>query len=240
MNERIAIDTPDGSFGAYVARPATRPAPSVVVVQEIFGINADMRETCDRLAALGYIAVCPDLFWRIEPGVELSDQSEQEWKKARALANAFDRDKGVGDIAATMARARTLPGACGKCGVMGFCLGGLLTFLTAARHGADAAVAYYGGGTDNYVAEFANLHAPLMMHLAEADEFITPGARARIMAAAKDHPQVQVFTYPGQHHAFARIRGAHFSAEAAKLANDRSYEFLDLHLKPERLPSRTA
>jgi carboxymethylenebutenolidase len=233
MNERIAIDTPDGSFGAYVARPATRPAPAIVVVQEIFGINADMRETCDRLAALGYIAVCPDLFWRLEPGVELSDQSQEEWKKGLALYNAFDLDKGVADIAATMDKARTLPGASGKCGVMGFCLGGLLTFLTAARHGADAAVAYYGGGTDKYAAEFSKLNSPLMMHLAEADEFISADARAKIMAAAKGHPQVEVFTYPGQNHAFARIRGAHFNAEAAKLANDRSYDFFDLHLKPK-------
>lgn len=234
MNERITIDTPDGSFGAYVARPATSPAPAIVVVQEIFGINADMRETCDTLAALGYIAVCPDLFWRLEPGVELSDQSQAEWKKGLSLYQAFDIDKGVGDVATTMAKARTLPGASGKCGVMGFCLGGLITFLTAARHGADAAVAYYGGRTDEYVAEFAQLKTPLMMHLAEADEFIPAEARAKIIAAAKDHPQVQVFTYPGQNHAFARLRGIHFNAQAAKLANDRTYDFFDLHLKPEK------
>lgn len=80
MNERITIDTPDGSFGAYVAKPATMPAPAIVVIQEIFGINADLRATCDELAAQGFIAVCPDLFWRLQPGVELTDQSQDEWK----------------------------------------------------------------------------------------------------------------------------------------------------------------
>ncbi|MDQ1812277.1 dienelactone hydrolase family protein [Massilia sp. CCM 9210] len=231
MNERITIDTPDGTFGAYVARPAATPAPSIVVLQEIFGINADLRETCDRLAAQGYIAVCPDLFWRLEPNVELTDKTDAEWKKAMGLYKAFNVDKGVDDIAATLAAARALPGATGKAGVMGFCMGGLLTFLTATRAKPDAAVAYYGGGTEKHADAFNNLACPLMMHLGEADEYISASARATIARAAEGNPLVQIFTYPGQNHAFARWNGVHFDAQAATQANDRTRAFFAQHLK---------
>lgn len=231
MNERITIDTPDGSFTAYVARPAATPAPSIVVLQEIFGINADLRETCERLAAQGYIALCPDLFWRLEANVELSDQSEAEWNKAKDLYKAFDVDKGVDDIAATLAAARSLPGATGKAGVMGFCMGGLLTFLTATRARPDAAVAYYGGGTEKHVDALETLACPLMMHLGEADEYISAEARATIGKAAESKPLVQIFTYPGQKHAFARWNGVHFDAQAAAQANDRTRAFFAQHLK---------
>lgn len=231
MNERITVTTADGSFDAYVARPAASPAPAVVVIQEIFGINADMRAHCDELAAKGYLAVCPDLFWRLEPGVELTDQSPGEWARAMALYKAFDVDKGVDDVAATLAAARALPGASAKAGLIGYCAGGLLSFLTAARVGADAAVAYYGGGTDKYLAQLKHLRTPLMMHLAEADEFIPKQARDAIVAAAKALPHVEIYIYPGQNHAFARTNGQHYNAEAASLARQRSAAFFDKHLR---------
>jgi carboxymethylenebutenolidase len=231
MNERIIIDTPDGSFGAYVARPSATPAPCIVVIQEIFGINADMRAHCDELADKGYIAVCPDMFWRLEPGVELSDKSEAEWARAMALLKRFDIDSGVADLGATIDAARKLDGASGKIGVMGFCMGGLLTFLTAARVGADAAAAYYGGRTDQFVAEFKNLKTPLVMHLAQDDEYIPKAAQDAISAAAEELEHVQVFVYPGQNHAFARVDGIHFNAEAAQLANQRTERFFAKHLR---------
>lgn len=230
MTNRITITTPDGQFDAYVARPAHPSAATIVVIQEIFGINADMRAHCDALAAQGYIAVCPDLFWRLEPGIELTDQSPEEWGKAMGLYKKFDLDKGVQDVAATMAAARDLPGATGKVGVMGFCMGGLLTFLVAARHGADAAVAYYGGRTQQFAGEFATLRGPLMIHLGEADEYIPQEARETIVQAAAPYPNVQVFTYPGQNHAFARVNGTHFDAQAAKLAEERTLGFFRQNL----------
>lgn len=231
MNERITIDTPDGSFGAYVARPAAVPAACIVVIQEIFGINADMRAHCDELAAKGYIAVCPDLFWRLQPGVELTDGSPEQWAQAFALYKRFNVDTGVADIAATMAAARGLDGASGKVGVVGFCLGGLLTFLSAARVGADAAVAYYGGGTNQHAGQFKQLKAPLMMHLAADDEYIPKAAQEVIIAAAAEARDVQVFTYPGQNHAFARVKGTHFNAAAAELAGQRRDKFFAKYLK---------
>ncbi|NML60064.1 dienelactone hydrolase family protein [Massilia sp. RP-1-19] len=230
MNERIKIDTPDGSFGAYVAKPATTPAPAIVVIQEIFGINADLRETCDQLAAQGFIAICPDLFWRMQPGVELTDQSKAEWAKAMEFYQKFDIDKGVEDIGAALQTARTYAGSNGKVGVMGFCLGGLMTFLTAARKEPDAAAAYYGGRTNEYVSEFKSVSCPMIMHLGEADEYIPPPAREKITKAAEEHANVTVYTYAGQNHAFARHRGTHYDAASAKLANQRTFEFFKKHL----------
>ena len=130
MGETLTIRTLDGDFSAYVARPAAAKAPVVVVIQEIFGVNAVMRAITDDFAAQGFLAICPDLFWRIEPDIDITDQSEAEWKRAFELFNAFDVDLGIKDIGATIAHARQHPGAAGKVGTVGFCLGGLLAFLS--------------------------------------------------------------------------------------------------------------
>jgi carboxymethylenebutenolidase len=228
MNETITISTSDGSFAAYLARPATAHAAAVVVLQEIFGINADMRMTCDELAAHGFLAVCPDLFWRLEPGVELSD--ETDWDKALELYDAYDLNKGVIDVLATMRQMRTLAGASGKVGLMGFCLGGLMTFLTAARHAIDAAVAYHGGRTDEFLDEAPGVISPLLMHLAEEDEFISKKSQREIIAALKDKPNVTIHSYPGCSHAFARHKGTHYDAAAAHQAAVRTLNFLRSHL----------
>lgn len=231
MNERITIESPDGSFEAYVARPAAENAPSIVVIQEIFGINADIRAHCDALAAQGYIAVAPDLFWRLRPGVELTDGSAEEWAQAMELYNAFDIEAGIRDISATMGRARSITGASGKIGVMGFCLGGLLAFLSAARNHPDAAVSYYGGRTSDFISEMSQVTCPLMMHLGEADQYIPKLAQDTIQIAAKPRDNVEVFVYPGQDHAFARVNGSHFSQAAAALAQERTDAFFSKYLE---------
>jgi carboxymethylenebutenolidase len=225
------VDTPDGSFHAYVARPRVLPAPAIVVPQEIFGVNADLRDTCDELAAQGYLAVSPDLFWRQEPGVDMSDQTEAEWKKGFALYTAFDYDHGVADIVATMEAARSLTGANGKIGLIGYCLGGLMTFITTARKGADASVEYYGAGTEKHLDEAKNVKSPLLVHLGEEDEYISKEAQKAIIEALKDNSSAQVFTYPGCSHAFARHHGIHYDKDAAALANGRTADFFKLHLK---------
>jgi carboxymethylenebutenolidase len=122
MSQSISIETKDGRFQTYVAFPDVLPAPTIVVIQEIFGVNADIRDTCHELASQGYVAVSPDLFWRLEPGVNMSDQSEAEWQKGFALYTAFDYDAGVADIASTIETARSLPGANRKVGLLGYCL----------------------------------------------------------------------------------------------------------------------
>lgn len=225
MGERTTITTKDGTFSAYVARPSRSPAPAVVVIQEIFGVNQVMRDVSDGLAGQGYLAICPDLFWRIEPGIDITDKSDAEWKRAFELFNAFDVDAGVGDIAATIAHIRQDAACNGKVGAVGYCLGGQLAFLTATRTDADASVAYYGVGLENRVAEAEKLTHPLLMHIAEEDQFVPKTAQAVILAALKDHPQIEIHTYPGCDHAFARVGGQHFNAEAAKLANGRTLSF---------------
>jgi carboxymethylenebutenolidase len=230
MGEQTTITTTDGSFSAYLARPAQPPSAAVVVIQEIFGVNAVMREITDGLAGQGFLAICPDLFWRIEPGIQLTDQSEAEWKRAFGLFNSFDVDAGVKDIAATIASVRADPACTGKVGAVGFCLGGLLAFLTAMRTDVDASVAYYGVGVDSRLAEAASLRRPLLMHIAEEDGFVPKEAQAQIIGGLKSNPLVEIQTHPGCDHGFARTGGQHYDAAAAALAGERSLAFFRKHL----------
>ena len=224
------LSGPEGTFGSYLAIPEGDAAPAIVVIQEIFGINHDMRETCHHLASLGYVAICPDLYWRIEPGVSLTDKTQQEWDKAMKLLQAFDAHAGVRDIATTISAVRRLPQASGLVGVVGYCLGGRLAYLAATRTDADAAVSYYGVGIDAHLDESVNIRRPLLMHIAEEDEFVPAKARAKIMSALRDHPLVEIHTYPGCSHAFARNEGVHYNAAAAELANHRTAEFFHKNL----------
>ena len=223
--DRLTVTTAAGSFGAYVARPGLAKAPAIVVIQEIFGVNAVMRGICDDLAAQGYLAICPDLFWRIEPGIDITDQSEAEWKRAFELYNAFHVDTGVEDIAATIDLIRADEQCAGKVGAVGYCLGGLLAFLTATRTDSDASVAYYGVGIEKFLGEADRLTRPLMLHIAEEDQFVPKPAQTLIIDALKNRTQVEIHTYPGRDHAFARKGGEHYDATDAATANQRSLAF---------------
>jgi carboxymethylenebutenolidase len=231
MKDRIVINGRDGNFPAYIAQPKTLPAPGVVVLQELFGVNEDIRKTCDELAAQGFIAVAPDLFWRQEPGVDLSVTSERDWQHGLRLYQAYDREAGARDVKDTAKFVARLPECTGKVAVMGFCLGGLMTFLTAVRYGVDAAVVYHGGDTEKYLDKLDGFHAPMLMHLAEEDEFISKSAQAEIKKALAGKPNATVYSYPGQYHAFARHNGAHYNAAAASLANGRTTDFLNQQLR---------
>jgi carboxymethylenebutenolidase len=231
MTDGITIKGRDGAFGAYIARPKVSPAPAVVVLHEVFGVNADIRKTCDELAEQGFIAVAPDLFWRQEPGVDLSVTSEPDWQHGLRLYQAYDRDVGARDVKDTATVVAKLPQCSGRVAVLGYCLGGLMTFLTAARYSVDAAVVYHGSDTEKYLGEVDGLDAPLLMHLAEEDEFISKPAQAEIKTALARKPNATVYSYPGQHHAFARHNGEHYNAAAAALASGRTSEFLHQQLR---------
>lgn len=227
MSEQLEVRVDDGRFACHVERPAAPgPHPVIVILQEIFGVNDGIRSIARKYAMKGYIAVAPDLFWRSEPGLSLSEDKEGHWERGFALYAAFDIDRGVRDIAATIRAARTLPDANGKVGVTGYCLGGLLTYLSAARTDADAFVAYYGGGTDRYLDEADHIKAPLLYHLAGADEYIGPEAQNAIMAALDPLPNALAFVYPGRDHAFARPNGSHYHEVDATRANSRTDAFL--------------
>jgi len=231
MNDRITVKGQAGAFGAFIVRPKTLPAPAVVVLQELFGVNADIRKHCDNLGEQGFIAVAPDLFWRQEPGIDLGVTSEADWQHGLRLYQAYDRDAGVRDVKDTIDTVSMLPGCTGRVAVLGYCLGALMTFLTAVRYGLDAAVAYHGGDTEKYLDEVVGLRAPLLMHLAAEDEFMSKTAQAEIKTALASNPYATVYSYPGQRHAFTRLNGAHYNAAAAALANGLTSEFLNRQLR---------
>ena len=230
MGYYTTIFTDEGDFQAYVAKPELPVAPAIVVLHEVFGVNADLRQTCDDLAREGFIAISPDLFWRQTPGVDLNVTSEADWNTGLALYGAYDRDTGVRDILAAVRFSSTLPGASGKVAVLGYCLGGLMTFLVAARGQVDAAVAFHGADTENYLDEVSTITAPMLMHLAEADEFIPPTAQAAIKESCATRPNLRVFSYQGCHHAFSRHCGKHYDAGRAAIANGRTFAFLKAQL----------
>lgn len=219
-----------GSFRAYVATPDAAKAPALVVIQEIFGVNQVMRDLTDSFAAMGYLAICPDLFWRIEPGIDITDRTEAEWQKAFDLFGKFDVDAGVSDLIATLEHARALPGCTGKAGSVGYCLGGKLAYLMATRSTADANVSYYGVGLDALIGEAPAISAPFLAHVAENDGFVPAEAQAVFVPVLEAHPKATVHVYKGQDHAFARVGGQHYDRASAELANARTAAFLASHL----------
>ncbi len=217
-----------GGMRGYLAEPSSPNGAGVVVIQEIFGVNAVVRGVADRLAAQGYLALAPDLFWRLEPGVDITDQSDAEWKKALDLMNRFDIDAGVEDIKLAIALLRARGAR--KVGAVGYCLGGLLAYLTAARTDADASVGYYGVNIPAFLGEAANITRPLMLHIAAEDGFVPGPAQERMIAGLKDNSHVTLHRYDDVDHAFARPGGKNFNQAAANLANSRTADFLRRHL----------
>jgi len=231
VTKTIQIDTldGDGSFTAYVAEPADSPRAAIVVIQEIFGINAGIRRKCDRLAEAGYLAIAPDLFWRLGPGIELDPDIEPEMKQALDLMGKFNQDAGVRDIEATIKKARELSGG-KKVGAVGYCLGGRLAYMTAARTDADATVGYYGVGIPDLLGEKSQIAHPLMLHIAQEDGFVDKATQAKMHEGLDDHPKVTLYDYPGEDHGFATEMGERRSPEAADLADQRTADFFAEHL----------
>jgi carboxymethylenebutenolidase len=228
--KQITIHGPGGSFGGYLVTPSSGRGPGVVVIQEIFGVNKVMRDIADAYAARGYFALAPDLFWRLEPGVQLTDKSDAEWKRAFELMTKFEPDLGIGDVQATINHLRGLDGASGKVGAVGYCLGGLLAYLTAARTDVDASVGYYGVNIDQKLDEAKNIKKPVMLHIAEKDQFVKPDAQKKIADALSSNRLVTLHFYPQMDHAFAREGGAHYDKACADLANGRTSTFFKQHL----------
>lgn len=227
----IKIKSSDGDeFDAYLALPAGGYGPGVVVLQEIFGVNQFMRDTCDWYAAHGFVAICPDLFWRQERGVDMTDQTEAEWQKAFQLYQGLDEAKAVEDSAAAVDFLRNHPACSGRVGAVGFCLGGKLAWLLSARFKPDCAVGYYGVGIEKALNEASGLASPLMLHIADKDQYCPPEAQRQIHDATDGNPLVTTHHYSEQDHAFGRPGGAHYDAAAAELAHLRTLEFFVLHL----------
>lgn len=220
----------NGTFNAYVARPRGTPKAAIVVIQEIFGVNAGIRAKCDTWAKDGYLAFAPDLFWRLQPHIELDPDVEPEFQQALGLMGKFNQDQGIRDIEATIKAARAALGGDGKVGCVGYCLGGRLAFMAACRTDGDAFVGYYGVGIDNLLGEQHAIGKPVLLHIPTDDHFVDATAQAAMHTGLADNRHVTLYDYAGQDHGFATEMGNRRDDAAAQLADGRTAEFFANHL----------
>jgi carboxymethylenebutenolidase len=230
----IEMKAADGSghFSGYLSLPSSGTGPGLVIAQEIFGVNKTMRDVADYYAEEGYVVLVPDLFWRQQPKVELG-YTEADWQRAFGYYQGFNEAKGVDDMQTAITALRGRPELTGgKVGVLGFCLGGKLAYLSACRTDADVAVGYYGVGIDAALDEADSIKKPLLLHVAELDKFCPPEARDKIVKALSGHPHVTLHVYPGVDHAFARDGGDHYHRPSALMAHERSIATLKAAIGP--------
>jgi len=214
-----------GSFKAYEAGSGNA---GIVVIQEIFGINAGIRAMVDNWAALGDHAIAPDLFWRQEHGIELDADVPAEFQRALGHMERFDGTKAVADIEAAIKLLRSK--GCSKVGVIGYCLGGYLAYLCATRTDSDASIGYYGVSIDTKLDEQHAIGKPLMLHIATADGFVPAASQAAVHAALDGNRHVTIYDYDADH-AFARHSGSSRVPALAEIADARSRDFFAAHLR---------
>jgi carboxymethylenebutenolidase len=217
------------NFSAYCAEPMRAPKAAIVVIQEIFGVNSGIRSKCDQWAAAGYLALAPDLFWRLKPDIQLDPDVPEQMQHALELMGRFDQTLGVADIDATIRAARARTGG-GKVGCVGYCLGGRLAFMTALETAVDAAVCYYGVGIDGLLGSVGKLSHPVLLHIPTADHFVTAAAQQAMHAGLDQHPLVTLYDYVGLDHGFATQSGRRRHEQGARLADGRTAEFFARYL----------
>jgi carboxymethylenebutenolidase len=228
----IDIPTADGGrFTGYLTVPAKGSGPGLVLLQEIFGVNALMRGAADLFAEEGYVCLVPDLFWRLEPGVNLG-YDPASLQKALGLLQRFDVNQGIGDIGAAVLALQARPECSGKVGAIGFCLGGLLAYLTAARLPVAGAVSFYGVGIEKHLAEAARLHCPLVLHFAGQDEYVPSETVSRIRAALAGRDDVEIYTYPDARHGFYLPGRTSYHKPSAQMAHSPTIALLRRTLGP--------
>ena len=215
----------DKSFDTYVALPDGEATAAIVVVQEIFGVTEGIRRKCDSWAKAGYAAYAPDLFWQFEPHIELDPDVPDEMEKALGYLPKFDQDQAIRDIEAAIKVARDAMGGEGKVGVVGYCLGGRLAFMSACRTDGDAFVGYYGVGIDNLLGEQQAIGKPTMLHIPTDDGFVPADVQKAMHEGLKDNRHVTLHDYEGLDHGFASEMGKRRVEEAAQLADRRTADF---------------
>lgn len=227
----ITIPSPDGSFGAYMAVPGTSPAPALLLLVEVYGVNRFMRRIADHWAGKGFLAVVPDLYWRVNPKLELDPETPGHREQALSASKAIDTDKAVEDVQAAARHLRGLAECNGKVATSGYCLGGKLAFLAGTRTDLDANVSYYGVGMEDYAAEAARLRSPLLLHFGAADPYTPPAVQATMLQALHQDSRAQIHVWGGTGHAFAREGMAGVEVPAVKeMANAITLDFLQRSL----------
>tara|TARA_R110000772_G_scaffold59179_6_gene134016 strand:- start:2113 stop:2811 length:699 start_codon:yes stop_codon:yes gene_type:complete len=219
----------DTEFPCYVAAPDAPAKAAIIVIQEIFGVNAGIKAKCDHWAKAGYLAIAPDLFWRVNEDTDLDADIPEDFQVALDLMGKFDQDQGIRDIEATIHFARNSVNG-GKVGCVGYCLGGRLAFMTAARTDINASVAYYGVGIDGLLRESHAIAHDVMLHIPTKDGFVPADAQAAMHEGLDDHPKMTLYDYEGLDHGFAAEFGARRDETGASLADSRTAEFFKTHL----------
>ena len=227
--EQVKSLNGNAEFPCYISAPAREAKAAIIVIQEIFGVNPGIKAKCDHWASLGYLTIAPDLFWRINDDTNLDPDVEAEFNQALDLMGQFDQDQGIRDIEATIHHAQNAIGN-HNVGCVGYCLGGRLAFMTAARTDIRASVGYYGVGIDGLLGEKGAIAHEVMLHIPTADGFVPADAQAAMHAGLDDHAKVTLHDYDGLDHGFAAEFGNRRNDEAAQLADSRTEAFFKEHL----------
>jgi carboxymethylenebutenolidase len=215
-----------GEFTGYLALPEAGSGPGMVVLQEIFGVNGYIRDAADRLAGLGYVALAPDLYWRIEPGVELDEREEGALERAFGYMQRLDFAKAADDAVAALEHLRGLPEVRGGAGVLGFCLGGGLSYMVAAADGPDTCVSYYGSAVPDALGMAGDVRCPILFHFGGADSYIPDEKRQAVQTAFRGR-DAEFHVHPGAGHAFDNWNADMFHhPEAARNAWAQTVDFL--------------
>ena len=226
MSESVTIPSFDGeTFDGYLFRAGAAPAPGLVMIPEIYGVNRFLRETAQRFAEAGYSVLAIDIFWRLARNVDLQYAGEEK-RRANALHDDFDYALGVKDVQSAVTALRRHAACTGTVGVTGYCLGGTLAYLAAARTDAEAAAGYYGTRIHDFLEDGPRIAKPLLLHFGELDHNTPPERLEQIRAATGSNRHVTEFVYAGAKHAFANhIRPDRYHPAAARLADERTLSF---------------
>jgi len=226
MSEWIEIIKGAVPFRGYLSLPKSGSGPGLVLLQEIFGINAYMRQMADLFAAEGYVTLAPDLFWRMKPGVDLDYTQRDE---AVTYMKAFDATKALDDISAAIAVLKSHPATKDAVSVLGYCLGGKLVLESACRDDIACAVSYYGVGIDSIVGQAAKSRTPMLLHFAELDHYNPPATVEKIRSALSAKKDVETYVYPGADHGFNSQARQAFHQNASLQAHARTIKFLNTY-----------
>jgi carboxymethylenebutenolidase len=245
MSSRVeSVQTPDGSFDLTVWLPEAGTGPGLLLIQEIFGVSDYIRAVADDLAGLGYVVAAPDLFWRVKPGHNAS-HDEDGLKESFGVASQFDAEKGVADAAVALQHLSELPEVDGGTGIIGFCLGGSIAYLVAARAELDAAaaelaavVSFYGSMVPDNLDVIGQVRSPLQFHFGGSDPYIPRAQVSRVEEAVAGHPGAEIHVEEEAGHAFHnRMSEMFHQPEPARRAWRRTEEFLHRHLPARKTVS---